>query len=153
MAIKIIPYASASSFLSLRADGVKNCDCDSLNQRKNRLERSFLYEDDKLSYMTYFEPEVSGFWLLSKVYDCFVSLPHEGLVIGRSPHSDIIIHNSLVSMQHLKILQNDANSMLALDLSATNPMKINSQDIVEETLIYHGDVIEAFSLVLRAHIP
>lgn len=63
-------------------------------------------------------------------------------IIGRDPDScDFVVEDSSVSRQHLRIYKTETG-LMAENLSQTNPAQINSQPLLEPTLLENGDSIK-----------
>lgn len=70
----------------------------------------------------------------------------EVTAIGRSGENDIILDDTAVSRQHAKI-RLEGTTFTIFDLGATNPTKVNGQEIGKHTLV-DGDRIEIGQTVL-----
>jgi len=70
----------------------------------------------------------------------------EVTAIGRSGDNDIILDDPSVSRQHAKV-RLEGQSFTIFDLGATNPTRVNGQEIGKHQLV-DGDRIEIGSVVL-----
>ena len=67
-------------------------------------------------------------------------IPEEGLVVGRDPTSDVVLHSRAVSRSHVRILpaKVDEQGMRVLDLGATNPALFSGREVRGEVLVPLG---------------
>ncbi len=79
-------------------------------------------------------------WVRTPSVDVRLPIPKEGLVVGRDPSSDIVLHSRAVSRSHLRILptKDDEEGMRVIDLGATNPAIFSGREVRGEVLVPLG---------------
>lgn len=79
-------------------------------------------------------------WVRTPSVDVKLSIPKEGLVVGRDPSSDIVLHSRAVSRSHLRILSTKDNEegMRVIDLGATNPAVFSGREVKGEVFVPLG---------------
>jgi pSer/pThr/pTyr-binding forkhead associated (FHA) protein len=70
----------------------------------------------------------------------------DGTTIGRSGDNDVILDDPSVSRQHAKV-RLEGQTFILHDLGATNPTKVNGQEISKQPLS-DGDRVEIGNVVL-----
>lgn len=73
------------------------------------------------------EPAISV-RIASRLLDVKVPLAPEGVVVGRSPECDVVLHDRAVSRRHVRVVP-DGNGALVYDLSARNPARLNGKPV------------------------
>lgn len=79
-------------------------------------------------------------WVRTPSVDVRLPIPQEGLVVGRDPSSDIVLHSRAVSRSHLRVLppEEDEEGMRVIDLGATNPAVFSGREVKGEVLVPLG---------------
>ncbi|MCI6274785.1 FHA domain-containing protein [Tractidigestivibacter sp.] len=72
--------------------------------------------------------------------DVRLPIPEEGLVVGRDPASDVVLHSRAVSRSHVRILPaaEGGEGMRVVDLGATNPAMYRGREVRGEALVPPG---------------
>ncbi len=79
-------------------------------------------------------------WVRTPSLDVRLPIPEEGLVVGRDPTSDVVLHSRAVSRSHVRILPAKVGEqgMRVLDLGATNPALFSGREVRGEVLVPLG---------------
>lgn len=76
-------------------------------------------------------------WVRTPAVDVKLPIPREGLVVGRDPSSDVVLHSRAVSHSHVRILPAE-EGMRVVDLGATNPALFSGREVRGEALVPLG---------------
>ena len=87
------------------------------------------------------QTEMPSSWALhmsTDSVDVDVAVPPHGLVMGRSPACDVVLHARSVSRQHVHV-EPDADGLFVRDLGARNAPRINGRPVSGEAHMSPGD--------------
>ena len=93
-----------------------------------------------------------GFVLSTPSSDSWVWVGERGVVVGRDPACDVVLHASSVSRRHL-FLRPRPEGMEATDLGATNPTSLHGRPLVGRSLVPWGDSVDVCGCVLTMTGP
>lgn len=82
-----------------------------------------------------------GAWLQTGAVDVWVEVGEKGLVVGRDPRCDVVLHSPAVSRRHLRLAP-AADGAEVTDLGATNPATYRGREIAGSVVVPFGDAIE-----------
>lgn len=83
----------------------------------------------------------------SRELDCHFDLIDQGIIIGRDPSCDIVLHSRAVSKQHVRISPS-MGCLLIEDMGATNPAIIEGKEIRSCVGLSAGDVVNICGITL-----
>lgn len=72
--------------------------------------------------------------------DVVVPLPRQGLLVGRMPTNDVVLHSRAVSALHARISY-EGDGALVEDCGATNPIVLKGREVVGSRHLSAGDTI------------
>lgn len=81
-----------------------------------------------------------GLFVQTGDMDVTVPLTPRGIVVGRAPTNDVVLHSRAVSRYQLRILPSEAGAH-AEDLGATNPALIKGREIGSAVELVLGDTV------------
>lgn len=96
---------------------------------------------------TMLDPGVRGLLVQTSDVDVVVTLPERGIVVGRQPTSDVVLHSKAVSKRHLRIIPT-AEGALATDLGATNAVLLHGRELHDEASLRIGDTLDVCGALL-----
>lgn len=113
--------------------------------------------DDALDLCEYIAPEHTGAWdpgiyVRSPAMDVWVAVGERGLVVGRDPSCDVVLHSPTVSLRHLSLVPFQ-DGMEVTDLGATNPATIRGDALVGSEYITWGETINVCGFLLTLTSP
>lgn len=82
-----------------------------------------------------------GMLMRTPSVDVWMEVPEQGVVIGREPGNDVVLHSRAVSRSHLRLVPTP-DGMEASDLGATNPTRYQGRDLRETVVVPYGDTID-----------
>ena len=72
----------------------------------------------------------------------------DGLTLGRSGASDVVLNDSFLSSRHARLSEDDGDFFIE-DLGSTNGTYVNAEAVVHRTQIIKGDVIQLGNLIFE----
>lgn len=97
-------------------------------------------------------PEEVGMVVRTTAVDVWVAVPEEGLVVGRAPSCDVVLHSRAVSRAHLRVTPTP-DGMEVRDLGATNPTRYRGHELRDCVIAPYGDSIDVCGCVLTMTGP
>ncbi|WP_455136028.1 FHA domain-containing protein [Thermophilibacter sp.] len=91
--------------------------------------------------------EEVGMLVRTASVDVWVAVPEEGLVVGRAPECDVVLHSLAVSRAHLRVTPT-SDGMEARDLGSTNPARYRGREVRDCVIVAYGDSIDVCGCVL-----
>lgn len=84
---------------------------------------------------------VSFVWIRSSDMELTIPIPSQGLIIGRSPICDVVLHSRAVSHRHVMLVPR-REELLVEDLGATNPAILHGRQVLGATSMNPGDMLD-----------
>lgn len=97
-------------------------------------------------------PEEVGMVVRTAAVDVWVTVPDEGLVVGRAASCDVVLHSLAVSRAHLRVTPTP-DGMEVRDLGATNPTRYRGREVRDCVIAPYGDSIDVCGCVLTMTGP
>lgn len=94
----------------------------------------------------------TGMLVRTASVDLWVSVPAQGVTVGRAPGNDVVLHSHAVSRRHLKLVPRP-EGMEVSDLGATNPARHRGRDVRGSVVVPYGDAIDVCGCVLTMTAP
>ena len=88
-----------------------------------------------------------GLLVQSGDMDVVVPLGQDGLLVGRMPTNDIVLHSRAVSGCHVRIVP-DGEGVLVEDCGATNPVVFKGREVHGSRHLVSGDVVNVCGTLL-----
>lgn len=79
--------------------------------------------------------------------DLTVPLPPDGLMVGRIPTSDIVLHSRAVSREHALIVPTE-EGVIVHDQGATNPVILRGREVTDSKRMETGDTLNICGALL-----
>lgn len=83
----------------------------------------------------------AGLWLQTSSADVWVEVGEKGLLVGRDPRCDVVLHSPAVSRRHVR-LASVAEGMEVFDLGSTNPATYRGRKVTQRAVVPFGDTVE-----------
>jgi len=83
---------------------------------------------------------VTTLWIRTSSLDVCVPVPAAGLIIGRDPSSDVVLHSRAVSRGHLRIVPRPGGVVVE-NLGATNPAVFQGRDVDDAVEVKVGETV------------
>lgn len=83
---------------------------------------------------------VGGLWVRSSDMETKVDVPPGGLVVGRAPDCDVILHSIAVSRRHVSFAPGE-DCLEVRNLGAKNPATIGGREIAETYAMRRGQTV------------
>lgn len=83
---------------------------------------------------------VTTLWIRTSSLDVCVPVPPAGLIVGRDPSSDVVLHSRAVSRGHLRIVPRPGG-VVAENLGATNPAVFHGRDVDDAVEVKVGETV------------
>lgn len=84
---------------------------------------------------------VPGVRICSALMDVWVAVPDQGLVVGRDPSCDVVLHAPAVSLRHARLAPTP-DGMEVCDLGATNPPVYAGREVVAPVVVPYGEEVD-----------
>ena len=97
-------------------------------------------------------PDEVGMVVRTASVDVWVAVPEEGLVVGRAPSCDVVLHSLAVSRSHLRVIPTP-DGMEVRDLGATNPTRYRGREVRDCVIAPYGDSLDVCGCVLTMTGP
>ena len=82
-----------------------------------------------------------GMVLRTPSVDLWVSVPAQGVTVGRAPGNDVVLHSHAVSRRHLKLVPRP-EGMEVSDLGARNPLRYQGRDVRGRIVVPYGGTLD-----------
>lgn len=83
---------------------------------------------------------VTMLWIRTSSLDVCVPVPATGLIVGRDPSSDVVLHSRAVSRGHLRIVPRPGGVVVE-NLGATNPAVFQGRDVDDAVEVKVGETV------------
>ena len=83
----------------------------------------------------------TGAYLRTGSVDAWVGVGEGGLLVGRDPACDVVLHSPAVSRRHLRLVPTP-DGMEVSDLGSTNPATYRGREVTERVVVPYGDSLE-----------
>lgn len=93
-----------------------------------------------------------GMLVRTSVADLWVSVPEEGLLLGRDPSCDVVLHSPAVSRRHLRVVPTP-NGMDVCDLGSTNPATYRGREVSDRVAVAYGESVDVCGCLLTMTGP
>lgn len=94
----------------------------------------------------------TGVYLRTGLVDAWVPVGEGGLVVGRDPACDVVLHSPAVSRRHLRLVP-VADGMGVTDLGSTNPATYRGREVRGSVVVPYGDSLEVCGCLLSVTGP
>lgn len=88
-----------------------------------------------------------GIFIQTGDVDLTVPLPPDGLMVGRIPTSDIVLHSRAVSREHALIVPTE-EGVIVRDQGATNPVILKGREVTDSKCMEIGDTLNVCGALL-----
>lgn len=83
----------------------------------------------------------TGAYLRTGLLDTWLPIGEKGLVVGRDPECDVVLHSPAVSRRHLR-LEPTPEGMEVADLGSTNPATYRGREVTGRVVVPYGDSVD-----------
>lgn len=93
-----------------------------------------------------------GALLRTACVDAWVEMGEDGLLVGRDPGCDVVLHSPAVSRRHLRLTPT-SDGMEVCDLEATNPATYRGREVRGLVVVPYGDTVDVCGCLLTMTGP
>lgn len=93
-----------------------------------------------------------GMLIQTAQIEVWVSVPEEGMILGRDPDSDVVLHNPAVARRQLSVTPTP-DGMEAHPLGGENPTLYEGKPLVGATVVPYGDTLDLLGTLLTMTAP
>lgn len=92
-------------------------------------------------------PEVPSLRVRCSDLDVTVPLGAEGLLVGRAPDCDVVLHSVAVSRRHLRV-EAKGGVVCVKDLGSTNPAMLRGREVTGVQVVREGETVDVCGTLL-----